>query len=292
MQELKNAARAAIDVPQENETITSEQYTIRLTAPVDTQRVELAIDDGPWRDCRRQEGDWCFDWQPRGQGEHELVARFQLRDTAEPTLRTRRCNVELQQCERQQCDPQQCDPQQCDPQQCDPQQCDPQQCECQQEPLSGRLARQSQELDLGQGLKARPVTQLNVLQPNEPGALAKVTQLLEKRDMNLESLMTVCLGNLACLQLITQQDDGARQALENAGYQVVENQALELETRHRPAQMPRLIKLLAEQEIAVHCLYGTSDEAGNTKLIVTARQPQEAQRLLAQARTAAENLAR
>lgn len=66
----------SIDYPRQGETITGAGYTFRVSAPLDSRVVEVAIDQGPWKPCREASGFWWFDWSGYESGEHQLVARL------------------------------------------------------------------------------------------------------------------------------------------------------------------------------------------------------------------------
>ena len=73
-------ARLDIDYPQQDQTITSKTYTIRIGAPESLASMEISIDRGPWQPARRASGYWWFDRAGYADGEHVRVARGQNRD--------------------------------------------------------------------------------------------------------------------------------------------------------------------------------------------------------------------
>jgi|SRR3569832_2595938 len=66
----------SIDFPLQGDTITGADYTVRVSAPLDSRQVEIAVDQGAWKPCRQASGFWWFDWAGYESGEHELVARL------------------------------------------------------------------------------------------------------------------------------------------------------------------------------------------------------------------------
>jgi hypothetical protein len=66
----------SVDFPRQGETITGASYTLRISAPADVQRVDLAVDQGEWRACRQSAGYWWYDWSGYENGEHEVTARL------------------------------------------------------------------------------------------------------------------------------------------------------------------------------------------------------------------------
>ena len=64
--------KPTIDYPKEGELIGSS-YTLRVSAP-GALAVHVAIDQGPWLECREAGGCWWFDWAPEAAGEHEAIA--------------------------------------------------------------------------------------------------------------------------------------------------------------------------------------------------------------------------
>lgn len=78
----------SVDFPRQNEVIASSEYTFRISAPADVQKVEVTIDHGPWHHCRQAAGFWWCDWSGYDDGEHEVTARLVTGDgrtvSAEP----------------------------------------------------------------------------------------------------------------------------------------------------------------------------------------------------------------
>lgn len=67
--------RPVLDYPQQDEKITSRHYSIRLTVADPGDQVDVSIDQGPWRQCRKSNGHWWYDWTDMEPGEHEIIAR-------------------------------------------------------------------------------------------------------------------------------------------------------------------------------------------------------------------------
>ena len=87
------APRLAVEYPQEGEVVSSSRYTFRIDA--DAPRVEIAIDGGDWRSCRRSDEYWWFDWSDYESGRHQAMVRGAPRPGGEQAARTCRFVVEL-----------------------------------------------------------------------------------------------------------------------------------------------------------------------------------------------------
>lgn len=74
----KHAVRTqlSVDFPRQYEKITSANYTFRVSAPDDVQKVEVSIDQKDWRLCRKSAGYYWADWSGYENGEHEITARL------------------------------------------------------------------------------------------------------------------------------------------------------------------------------------------------------------------------
>lgn len=64
--------KPTIDFPKEGERLGAS-YTVRVCAP-GALAVHVAIDQGPWLECRESVGYWWYDWTPEICGEHEVIA--------------------------------------------------------------------------------------------------------------------------------------------------------------------------------------------------------------------------
>ncbi len=65
----------SIDYPQQDEGVSSRQYTFRLGTNREASKIEVSIDRGPWLPCRQAAGFWWYDWANYQPGVHRVVAR-------------------------------------------------------------------------------------------------------------------------------------------------------------------------------------------------------------------------
>lgn len=79
---------AVLDHPQQGEKITVPQYTFRVGTIGAIVRVEISLNDGPWKACRNAVGYWWYDWTDYAAGRYQAAVRAQTKDghlfTTEP----------------------------------------------------------------------------------------------------------------------------------------------------------------------------------------------------------------
>lgn len=71
-----------IEYPNPNETISRGPYSFRVCAPSEASEVRISIDDGPWQQCRAENGHWWYDWSADFPGDHVAVTRVIEKDGA------------------------------------------------------------------------------------------------------------------------------------------------------------------------------------------------------------------
>ena len=69
--------RIIIDFPRESSTIQGPYYSFRIGAP-EGETVDICINQGDWRPCRRASGYWWFDWSGFEPGDYKVVARVKV----------------------------------------------------------------------------------------------------------------------------------------------------------------------------------------------------------------------
>ena len=87
--------RPVVDFPRQYEKIAHPQYTFRVGAAASAKRVEVSINQGPWKACRPASGYWWYDWTGYTAGEHEVVARAYAADGRGETSEPKEFFVEL-----------------------------------------------------------------------------------------------------------------------------------------------------------------------------------------------------
>lgn len=68
-------AGTVMDYPCAGEQVAGPNYTFRIGAPDDVALVEIRLDAEDWKECRKAQGYWWYDWESTSAGPHSARAR-------------------------------------------------------------------------------------------------------------------------------------------------------------------------------------------------------------------------
>ena len=119
-----------------------------------------------------------------------------------------------------------------------------------------------------------------VIVPDEPGSLAKVTEILGEAEINIESIDGGSIGELGVLTLRTNDDDAALHTLLEADLRAVTSDAIVFHLPDRPGALAGVAQLFGNHQVNVRTIHIVHRLAGHAIVAVTTDDDDKARSLL------------
>jgi hypothetical protein len=120
--------------------------------------------------------------------------------------------------------------------------------------------------------KVMKVGQVTVVTLNEVGTLAEVTGVVADEGVNIENVCAYAAGDLAIFHFLTDDNDRARRALEEAGYRVAETEVILLHLWNRAGSLSAVAKKFRQHAISLLYVYGTNSMLGEKMTMVVSSE--------------------
>jgi hypothetical protein len=123
---------------------------------------------------------------------------------------------------------------------------------------------------------------LSVALENHPGALAELLQVIAEAKVNIHAIEAQAMGDFGGVRLQVADPTGTAEMLRKKRYDVVEADVLELSLPNKPGMLAKVAKQLADAEVNVVSLFGTTPvgSASPGRLLLRVNKPDVARRLL------------
>jgi hypothetical protein len=113
-----------------------------------------------------------------------------------------------------------------------------------------------------------------------PGELAKVTEALASRAVNIKAISSEAIGDEASLRVVTNDVNTTIKALEEAGNKYVQNDLLTLTLIDRPGELSKVAKKLGRAKINIESIYILGQKDGKTEVALVVDDLKKAQQRL------------
>lgn len=111
---------------------------------------------------------------------------------------------------------------------------------------------------------------------NRPGRLASLTEALAAFGVNIEALAAYGHDGDGTVRLITSDTATTRRVLDEAALRHEEHTVLTVQLPHRPGELARITRLLADACVNIDAMYVLRANADGIELAISVDQPESA----------------
>ncbi len=115
---------------------------------------------------------------------------------------------------------------------------------------------------------------------HKPGELAKVTEALAGRAVNIKAIASEASGEEASLRVVTNDINTTIKALDENGTQFEQNDILMLSLIDRPGELSKIAKILGKAKINIESIYILGQKNGKTDVALVVDNIEKAQERL------------
>jgi hypothetical protein len=121
---------------------------------------------------------------------------------------------------------------------------------------------------------------------DQPGELARVTEAIAQKGINITGFSGATAGGRGAAMLVTNDEEGTRRALADAGCQVKESELVTATLEHRPGSLAATARKLADAGINIQGAQPVGMSEGKVSIAFATDQPAKARELIGSAEPA------
>jgi hypothetical protein len=115
---------------------------------------------------------------------------------------------------------------------------------------------------------------------HQPGELAKATEALAQKGIDITAMSGVTCGGSGTIALLTSDDVATRGVLQNAGYRPRELEVVTTTIENAPGSLAKTARKLADAGISIEAALPTAMSGHNVTLAFATDQPAKARGVL------------
>jgi hypothetical protein len=115
---------------------------------------------------------------------------------------------------------------------------------------------------------------------NQPGELARVTEALAGRAVNIRAISSEAGETKPFLRIVTNDVNTTEKALKGAGFNFEQNGILSVELIDRPGELAKVAKRLSRASVNVESIYIIGKKGGKTELAMVVDNEKKASKAL------------